>query len=274
MKRNILLFGGLIGLIALSFQRPTQRETGMSDRHAEPAARRIPRETSPRRPAPEAVEYDIDLRGPTVSSQGTAFVVNQRGSWLTAAHNTRGCLNILLVDDDGKSRATSHVLEAQGRDVTLILDGFHAPQAFSMSQETPPPESIAYHMGFPGGHPAVVQSRLLGAAGARDVNGSLQQMLVWAETWRSDGADADLEGISGAPVIAPDGRVVGIFSAVSQRRGRLLSVSPQSLRSIASMAHGGNDIAAPAAIEGPASAVAQFRQWLARGMIRQVHCDK
>ena len=41
--------------------------------------------------------------------------------------------------------------------------------------------------------------------------------------------DGTLSGISGGPVFSTDGRVVGINSASTDRRGRILTVAPDAM---------------------------------------------
>lgn len=271
MSMARLLIATLCVLLLLLVLRPGFRQPTFD---AEPAARPLDRQHSPRRPMPDDhVIYEVDLRGPKANSQGTAFVIDHSGIWITAAHGTRGCARIALVDDSARARPVSSIMEARGKDITLILDGMRAPASFPLSTQRPPLNSVGYHMGFPAGEPVMVESRLMGTAGARNADGTLQPMLAWAETGRSDRGNGPLEGISGAPVITADGHVVGVLSAVSERRGRILTVAPEAVGQIVSATRAGSDRPTPAPIDGSGTALSRFYNWLSRGMIRQVHCD-
>src|SRR3546814_9708697 len=65
-------------------------------------------------------------------------------------------------------------------------------------------------------------SELIGAARARRGAGQdTQPVLAWAEHARIPMGDGTLSGISGGPVFAEDGHVVGVNSAATDRRGRI-----------------------------------------------------
>src|SRR3546814_21164518 len=71
----------------------------------------------------------------------------------------------------------------------------------------PPPGSVGYHMGFPGGQPTLVISELLGAARARRGAGQdTQPVLAWAEHARFPMGDGTLSGIRGGSVFAGEDR--------------------------------------------------------------------
>ena len=90
----------------------------------------------------------------------------------------------------------------------------------------------AFHPGFPQGRPGEVTSRLLGretlrvfGRGARD-----EPVLAWAEVGRTDGLDGTLAGLSGAPAVDRQGRVIGVTVAEAPRRGRIYTTAPESLQ--------------------------------------------
>jgi serine protease Do len=53
-------------------------------------------------------------------------------------------------------------------------------------------------------------------------------VLVWAETGRTDGLKGTLGGLSGAPALDDQGRVVGVTIAEAPRRGRIYTTSPET----------------------------------------------
>ena len=52
-------------------------------------------------------------------------------------------------------------------------------------------------------------------------------MLVWAETGRTKGLEGTLGGLSGAPALDAQGRVIGVTIAESPRRGRIYTTAPE-----------------------------------------------
>jgi len=80
------------------------------------------------------------------------------------------------------------------------------------------------------GGPARRARRLLGrenlvveGRGART-----EPVLVWAETGRTDGLKGTLGGLSGAPALDDQGRVIGVTIAEAPRRGRIYTTSPET----------------------------------------------
>src|SRR3546814_2313526 len=85
--------------------------------------------------------------------------------------------------------------------------------------------------------------------------------------------DGTLSGISGGPVFAEDGHVVGVNSAATDRRGRILTTAPDAMMRlvVASRAAGERPVAYP--FLDLADAHARFQSWLAQGVIRRIFCD-
>ena len=89
----------------------------------------------------------------------------------------------------------------------------------------------AFHPGFPQGKVGEVATRLLGretlkvlGRGERD-----EPVLAWAEVGRTDGLKGTLSGLSGAPALDRQGRVVGVTIAEAPRRGRIYTTAPDTL---------------------------------------------
>ncbi|MDQ7814172.1 MAG: serine protease, partial [Brevundimonas sp.] len=88
----------------------------------------------------------------------------------------------------------------------------------------------AFHPGYPQGRAGEVTSRLLGRETLR-VRGRGQRdepILAWAEVGRTDRLGGTLAGLSGAPVLDRQGRVVAVTIAESPRRGRIYTTSPDT----------------------------------------------
>ncbi len=231
---------------------------------------------SPRRPAPQWSDESFvieDRTGHPMDSMGTAFAVDRDGAWLTAEHVTHDCSRLGLEDGDFASPVT-RVIESREGDAALVRDGLASTTALPLSERMPQPGSTGYHMGFPQGRPTLVISELIGAADARrGRTGDTQPVLAWAERGRLPEGDGTLSGISGGPVFAEDGHVVGVNSASTDRRGRVLTTAPDAMMRlvIASRSVDDRPIAYP--FIGLTDAQSRFVSWLEQGIIRRIYCD-
>lgn len=167
---------------------------------------------------------------PFQPSSGTAFAIAASGRWVTARHVVEGCRQPALVIGGGRAIAAD-VRLAPRADVALLLTQ-GGPTAMPLAVDQPMHRGQrAFHPGFPQGRPGEVTSRLLGretlrvrGRGARD-----EPVLVWAEVGRTARLDGTLSGLSGAPALDRQGRVVAVTIAESPRRGRIYTTSPDTL---------------------------------------------
>jgi S1-C subfamily serine protease len=231
---------------------------------------------SPRRPLPqwENESFVIEDRdAKPADSMGTAFSVDGDGVWLTAEHVTHGCARIGL-EEDGYAKAVSRVLESRESDASLIRDGIAIGALLPLSAKVPAAGSRGYHMGFPAGEPTVVASELIGTANARRGRSDVTQpVLAWAERARVPDGDGTLSGISGGPSFAEDGHVVGINSASTDRRGRILTTDPGAMMRLVAASGAVDERAVAYPFADLRDADRRFRGWLNEGMIRRVFCD-
>lgn len=231
---------------------------------------------SPRRPLPQWSDEAFvieDRPGVPSDSMGTAFAVDRDGAWLTAEHVTHDCSRIGL--EDGRlAREVSRVVESREADAALVRDGLPSYDALPLSGAMPPPGSAGFHMGFPAGRPTLVVSELIGAASARrGRTEETQPVLAWAEVGRLPQGDNTLSGISGGPVFAEDGHVVGVNSAATDRRGRILTTAPDAMIRLVNASRAVNDTPVAYPFAGLADAETRFASWLEQGVIRRIFCD-
>jgi S1-C subfamily serine protease len=231
---------------------------------------------SGRRPMPQVAPplnetFVIDDSEPEGSRMGTSFAIDTNGVWLTAAHVTRRCTRIGLVES-GNVRPVSRVTQSLRDDVTLLSGGLSAPDSLAVGVGDLRPGTSAYHMGFPEGEPAVIASQYLGATLIRHQSHQETQM-VWAEGRRIPEFDGELGGASGGPVVSASGEVVGVISASTPRRGRILTVAPQALTSIIAASRLTPRRVTPVGIRNPQHALDRFTRYLQTGVIREVYCD-
>ena len=163
-------------------------------------------------------------------SMGTAFAISSQGRWLTARHVVEGCNRPALIVGGGRAVAADVRLAPRADVALLITDG--GPTALPLAVRAPLRiGQRAFHPGFPQGKVGEVATRLLGretlkvlGRGERD-----EPVLAWAEVGRTDGLKGTLSGLSGAPALDRQGRVVGVTIAEAPRRGRIYTTAPDTL---------------------------------------------
>lgn len=160
---------------------------------------------------------------------GTAFSIAQSGVWVTARHVVEGCRQAAIVVGPGKGVAADVKIDPRAETAILTTDGGAAPLPLGLGDALRRGER-AFHPGYPQGRPGEASSRLLGretlvveGRGARN-----EPVLVWAETGRTEGLEGTLGGLSGAPALDAQGRVVGVTIAESPRRGRIYTTAPET----------------------------------------------
>jgi S1-C subfamily serine protease len=184
---------------------------------------------APASPFDPSVTVDVAAR--TGPATGTAFSVASSGVWITARHVIDGCRQAAVVVGDGVGVAAAASIDPIGEAALLKTEG-GAP-ALPLDLGAPLREGeLAYHPGFPQGQPGEAASRLLGrenlvihGRGART-----EPVLVWAEVGRTDGLKGSLGGLSGAPALDAQGRVVGVTIAEAPRRGRIYTTAPETVQ--------------------------------------------
>lgn len=236
---------------------------------------------SPRRPLPQWSDEAFvieDRPGGPADSMGTTFAVDRQGTWLTAEHVTHDCARV-GIEEGGVAHEVFHVVASREADAALVRGGMPSGQSLPLSGAMPAPGSTGYHMGFPAGEPTLVISELIGTARARrgrtEGNGAedSQPVLAWAERARIPIGDGSLSGISGGPVFAEDGHVVGVNSAATDRRGRILTTAPDAMARLVTASRAVNDHPVAYPFMDLNDARARFGAWLAQGVIRRIFCD-
>ncbi|MFL5296244.1 MAG: serine protease [Phenylobacterium sp.] len=171
----------------------------------------------------------VQVADKTEAGAGTAFSISASGVWVTARHVVEGCHQAAIVVGPGRGVAADVRIDPRAETAILTTDGGAPPLPLGLSDRLRRGER-AFHPGFPQGRPGEASSRLLGrenlvveGRGART-----EPVLVWAETGRTDGLSGTLGGLSGAPALDAEGRVVGVTIAESPRRGRIYTTAPET----------------------------------------------
>lgn len=184
-------------------------------------------------PPPSIYDPEVLVEvGPVASGLGSAFAISEDGWWLTARHVVDACERVGLIVSRGAATRVTDVEVADFADLALLKTD-RAPTALAIdtSERRFQVGQRAYHVGFPQGRPGEAYSRLIGretlvARGRYEIE---EPVLVWAELGRTSGLRGSLAGISGGPVLAANGQVIGVTVAESARRGRIYTAAPSSI---------------------------------------------
>ena len=183
-------------------------------------------------PGADGPVYEIAADTPCPAlCTGSAFAIDRQGHWLTAQHVVEGCRQVAVLTGDRRQLPVRQVARNPHADVTLLVTDAAAASlplnlgALRQGQD-------GFHIGYPAGAPGQVHSVLLGRARARQQGrGGLEEpVMAWAEISRDPPREGSLGGLSGGAVLDRDGTVIGVTTAESPRRGRVISAAPASLR--------------------------------------------
>ncbi len=219
-----LIYGAVVGALVLA-------AVGRQERTDAPA---------PPPPAPEiegaalgpASPFDpavvVEVSDKIEPATGTAFSVGPSGLWMTARHVVDGCRQAAIVVAPGKGVAATVSIDPNGEAALLTTDGGAPALPLALASGLRRGEP-AFHPGFPHGQPGEASSRLIGRENlvVRGRGARTEPVLVWAESGRTDGLKGTLGGLSGAPALDDQGRVVGVTIAEAPRRGRIYTTTPE-----------------------------------------------
>lgn len=170
----------------------------------------------------------VDVPRDASPAAGTAFSIARSGVWLTARHVVEGCQRVALVVGPGTGVAVRVAIDPTGEAALLYSEGGAAALPLGLASPLRRGQR-AFHPGFPQGEPGEASSRLLGRENliVRGRGSRTEPVLVWAETGRTEGLKGTLGGLSGAPALDAQGRVLGVTIAESPRRGRIYTTAPE-----------------------------------------------
>lgn len=172
----------------------------------------------------------VEVANKAEPASGTAFSVNDSGVWVTARHVVDGCSQTAIVVGPGRGVEAKVRIDPRGEAAILTTDGGAPALPLDLAGALRRGER-AFHPGFPQGKPGEATSRLLGRENlvVRGRGARTEPVLVWAEAGRTEGLSGTLAGMSGAPALDSEGRVVGVTIAEAPRRGRIYTTIPQTV---------------------------------------------
>lgn len=179
-------------------------------------------------PSDPGVVVEIDKPS---SGVGTAFAIDNKGTWLTARHVVDACDQVGLRIHGSKYTKVTVKNISGTTDTALLTSKWKRPP---LARDFLTRRNIGeqgFFLGFPQGRPGEAAGTLLGRRRMmiRGRYTTSEAILAWAETGRSKGLKGSLGGLSGGPVFDSDGEVIGLVAAESPRRGRIYTVAPLSL---------------------------------------------
>lgn len=182
---------------------------------------------SPRDPA-----VMVEIENPE-SGVGTAFAIDDKGTWLTARHVVDGCSRVALKLGTFKAMRIDTIPSEDSDSAVLTSSWKRKPLPTDLDTRRQIGEH-GYFFGFPQGKPGEAVGALLGRHKliVRGRYNTEEPILAWTELGRTRGLNGSLGGLSGGPVLDKDGEVIGIVAAESPRRGRLYTVAPRTLREL------------------------------------------
>jgi hypothetical protein len=169
-------------------------------------------------------------------SLGTAFAINDSGDWATAKHVSRDCAALVLLEaGEQRGYPVKMVIDHPRTDLSVLVTG-GSFDALTIADRDPGTDETGYFIGYPQGDPASVEANYLGRDDVDVIDdlapGRPPERLVgdyWVESRRIPNFSGTLGGMSGGPVLDGSGDVIGVTVAEEPRRGRVISVTPESL---------------------------------------------
>lgn len=218
----VLLLSGIALGALQDFREPQSRRPDPGPRIERPQPNRLPPASQ------DDPVFDIETVPKVSDVSGSAVAVGD-GVWLTADHVTDSCRSVFLIAGSSYIRATG--VTAHGAADVAVLRTERSGPALGLSNRLARGQP-GYHYGYPSGEPGEVLTTLMGRANIRvfGARNRREPAIVWAEDRRHPPGLQNLGGISGGPVLAPDGAVVGVTVGGSVRRGTVLTAPPRSLR--------------------------------------------
>lgn len=212
-------------------------------RYASVDLEEVPRRSAPSAPQEPAIilpdnaslprdvagSVQVELERKVHNGVGTAFAVDDKGTYVTARHVIDGCAEVYFVTGPKRLQRVASYASEQTRDFAVIR-AESAPQThLALSTNVPVRGDDGYMMGYPQGEPADVRATVIGRTEMRSSGRyrMREPVIAWVERERKPGFAGSLGGISGGPVFDGQGNIVGTVVAGAPRRGRVYTTHPR-----------------------------------------------
>ncbi len=188
-----------------------------------------PPDSRPPAAAPGAPVLTIEVPEKRPST-GTAFAIGG-GWWLTARHVADGCDSVGLVTAPRRAARARRVVLHPDADLALLSADLD-PEPLPLATASLRRGQDGFAIGYPQGAPGDVHARFMGRARLRSVGRyrTDEPILAWAERRRVPDRLPALGGLSGGPMLDERGAAIGVTVAASERRGRVMTSDPASIR--------------------------------------------
>ncbi len=162
------------------------------------------------------------------ASVGTAFSVDDKGTFVSARHVIEDCTSIAILQNQ-RAYPAQLVAKASNRDFAVLKVRGTAVEPFELTLDAPTRGVDGFMMGYPQGVPADVHATVIGQTVMRSQGryNTRERVVAWVERERRPGFSGSLGGISGGPVLDAQGRIIGTVVAGAPRRGRVYTTNPQ-----------------------------------------------
>lgn len=169
----------------------------------------------------------VEVEQADQNSVGTAFSVDDNGTYVSARHVIEGCSSVSLIRNQRRIPATL-ISKATNRDFAVLKVDNVTAEPFTLSLQVPHRGEDGFMMGYPQGVPADVRATVIGSTVMRSKGryNTRERVVAWVERERRPKFGGSLGGISGGPVLDGQGRIVGTVVAGAPRRGRVYTTNP------------------------------------------------
>jgi serine protease Do len=225
---------------------------------------------TPTRPSMELIVEEEGHRGEDVI--GTAFLVAPN-VWVTAAHVLEECTTAYVRIQNRWRQVSETKVHTVADVAVLFTKADERPPTLGITDRLPVLDQDGFHVGYPGGVPTTVYSKMIGLTRIRagKPGTPMEQGWVWAEQQRRPESTGSLGGISGGPQVDRTGAVQGVTILHSERTARVTTTPVRRVREVVPPEVGNVD--GGGASINPNDFARQGEQARAKGSVSLVFCS-
>jgi len=204
---------------------------------------------------------------------GSAFALSRDGHWMTATHVADNCKRIEILHETGKARF-KHIpvkgwRKLEGLDIA-ILDTAKGQPGLNVARTLSERGDLGFFFGYPKGVASAGYAAHLGRSRMIRAGGRVRETGdVWSIYEMAPRKEIHLGGNSGGPMMNAVGEVVGVVSAGSDRRGRVITSIVPGLTPVKSFSKPEHQRRAKLT---PSNYIAYGEQLRRQGLVTKVSC--